>query len=317
MRVAVIGARCRHQGIGAHLARFCAQWRHEVCGLLGTTKETVAEASDALAEATGQRAPGFTRLRKLLRETRPEALVIASPHESHGAYLEAALDAGLHVLCEKPLVWGGEDPAAEAEALAEAFLAAGLHLRVNAQWPTTLPAYRALFHPQTGRIPTTFSMHLAPRSRGIAMLPDALPHALSLLAAVLPGREARLEHIAVDGAEPDSEDVRVSFDYCRGTAAIQSRVHLTHGPEQPRPASYGFDGRIAHRDVALEGYHMSFVDGEKRIPLSDPTRVLVGSFFEAIAKGPPTAVDPAAVPGMRHLAEVVAAASPDRNPSPS
>ncbi len=46
-------------------------------------------------------------LDKLFDET--DAVYIASPHETHYAYARAALEAGRHVLCEKPLCLRGEE----------------------------------------------------------------------------------------------------------------------------------------------------------------------------------------------------------------
>ena len=44
----------------------------------------------------------------------PDALAILSPSDTHESHLHAALGAGLDVLCDKPLVWGGSRLAARA-----------------------------------------------------------------------------------------------------------------------------------------------------------------------------------------------------------
>ena len=38
-----------------------------------------------------------------------DAVYVAAPHDSHAAYTRAALEAGCHVLCEKPLSFSGEE----------------------------------------------------------------------------------------------------------------------------------------------------------------------------------------------------------------
>ena len=61
-----------------------------------------------------QRHPGIPLVRtpeKLFDQT--DAVYVASPHDSHAAYVGAALRAGKHVLCEKPMSFSG----AEARAL--------------------------------------------------------------------------------------------------------------------------------------------------------------------------------------------------------
>src|SRR4030042_3037386 len=49
------------------------------------------------------RLPVFTDLNVALRESQPELLLIASPHVLHEDQVNVALEAGKHVLCEKPL----------------------------------------------------------------------------------------------------------------------------------------------------------------------------------------------------------------------
>jgi predicted dehydrogenase len=59
-------------------------------------------------------------------DRRPHLVVVASPHHLHFEHARAALEAGAHVLCEKPMTL---DPA-EAWALADLAQAKGLHLMV-------------------------------------------------------------------------------------------------------------------------------------------------------------------------------------------
>ena len=70
--------------------------------------------SSASAAAFRQRHPDITLSRtpeKLFDQV--DAVYVAAPHSSHARYTRAALEAGRHVLCEKPLSFDGE----EAEAL--------------------------------------------------------------------------------------------------------------------------------------------------------------------------------------------------------
>ncbi len=303
VRVAVVGARCRNQGIGAHLARFFVQAGADVCAVLGTGPDTAVEAAEALTVATGHHAAPHVEWDAMLAACAPEAVVIATPHETHTAYLDHALDAKLHVLCEKPLTWG-EDAVPEAERLADAFFAQGLHLRVNTQWPETLPTYRELF-PETPDVPRHLAMRMSPRSQGLRMIPAAIPHVLSLLAAALPAAQPRIEGIQCSASE---DRVALQFVYAADPGAIEAEVELIRCPEQPRPAWYGFDGRIAHRHVEMDSYSMYLEGNGRRIPLPDPTPLLVGSFLDQVAAGPPARIDPAAVPGMRLLAQIHEAA---------
>ena len=46
----------------------------------------------------------FASFEELLAKGRPEAIVVATPPHSHADLCVAALEAGLHVICEKPFV---------------------------------------------------------------------------------------------------------------------------------------------------------------------------------------------------------------------
>lgn len=74
------------------------------------------------AEATARwQAPGFATVEALLRETRPEVVVIASPTAMHREHATAAFAHGAHVLCDKPV--------ARSVAEFDAMMAAGMSAR--------------------------------------------------------------------------------------------------------------------------------------------------------------------------------------------
>lgn len=73
------------------------------------------------------------RLGEMFRETKPDAVVIASPDHTHGRYILAALEAGIDVISEKPMV----ATAAEAVRVVEAerASAATVHVTHNFRYP--------------------------------------------------------------------------------------------------------------------------------------------------------------------------------------
>ena len=87
--------------------------------------EMVAATSSESAERY-RRTYGFARAtsdwRELVVDERVEAVVIASPQDTHRAIAEAAFEAGKHVLCEKPL----SSSLAESRAMAEIAERSGL-----------------------------------------------------------------------------------------------------------------------------------------------------------------------------------------------
>jgi predicted dehydrogenase len=212
-----------------------------------------------------------------------DALAILSPAETHTAYLHAALAAGLHVLCEKPLVWGRPDLAADAARLVDAFDRAGLLLWENCQWPYTLPAYERLFPGALERPPERFFMLMQPASGGVQAFGDSLPHILSLLQALVPGDAPTLVDARFAISDPARGDQDMGFRYCTDRWSARVDVRLEPTDASPRAAVYALDGRRARRRVAGESYRLSFAsDDGREVPLDDPLRILIADFVGAL-----------------------------------
>ena len=304
IRVAVIGAGRTRNGTGPFLAAFCAQAGAEVAAVHTNRAESAAAVLDRLRTHQTREAVAYTDPARMLESEALDALVIASPATTHAPWLEAALERGLPVLCEKPLVWGLPDPGGAARRLAEGFREAGLWLAVQAQWPQTLPTFRHL-HPDAPACPARFEMGLAPPATGLDMLVESLSHPLSLLAHLAPDPEATLVGVRVRRVAQNWE---VRFGYRARGARIEARIDVLHAPEQPRPAWYALDGYRVDRIVEMEPYRMWFDAGGHMVPLPDPTRMLVRSFLDDVASDRPPALDPAAVPGVSHLSRILAVA---------
>lgn len=301
VRLAVVGARRRRQGLGAWLARFAQEGGADLRAIAGTSEATVAEAAGPLAGTVR----GYVDVEHLLDDEDLDAAIVASPWATHEEILVGCLERGLHVLCEKPLVWGVGDPAGRGTALAEAFVARGLHLVVLAQWPFSLSAYERLHPGVLDRPPERFSMELAPAVRGPEMWPEALPHALRMLAAVRPDPAAVLRDIDV---RPVGTGWHFAFTHVvADRPPLRADVSLVHGPRPPRPFAYAFDGHEARRHIEMPSYRQHFVDGDRAVEVPDPARAAVVDFLRRVTDGEAPGLDPAAVPGMAHLAELVRA----------
>ena len=90
---------------------------------------------DAVAQAQGDggRPPVIHATFAEALASRPEMMVIATPHGAHATQAVAALNAGIHVLCEKPLsdtLAGGRSIAAAAAA-SRAVFTVGFHLHFH------------------------------------------------------------------------------------------------------------------------------------------------------------------------------------------
>jgi predicted dehydrogenase len=308
-RVGVVGARRVRQGTGPYLAKYHHAAGTKVVAVSATSAATAEEAARDLRESAGIAATPYAAATEMIARERLDALVVASPAESHVVYLEAALSARLHVLCEKPFVWHDGDFDRTAERLAAAFSGASLCLAVATQWRHALGTWMRLFPDVSPRAATSFEMRLSPRSVGDAMLPDAMPHPLALLAHLHPAPGEPLENLVVEARSEEDAEVRFVHPGPRG--GVRSVVRLVHVASPPRPFAFGFDGRRAHREIREPGYRTFLRDreapGAREIELPDPMEALVRAFVAAVRKGPPFPADPAIVDGSRRLRQVVRA----------
>lgn len=87
------------------------------------------------------RVPGFTNLKELLNEARPDFVIAAVPHHSGREVIERCAEAGVHVMKEKPFA---TEPR-EAVELFSLCAATGIELMVSVQ-RRFHPVYRAAHH---------------------------------------------------------------------------------------------------------------------------------------------------------------------------
>src|SRR5205085_10420001 len=80
--------------------------------------------------------PAFKGYNQLLDETRPDFVVVATPHPQHEEVTTAAAQRKIHVLCEKPIA----HTVAAADRMIEACKRAGVLLGLDFNQRTT-PAY--------------------------------------------------------------------------------------------------------------------------------------------------------------------------------
>ena len=85
-----------------------------VQGILGSTPEKSAQAAAQLGLATG-----YASYDDMLRDSAVQVIHITTPNQTHFAMASAALNAGKHVICEKPLAMNA-DETGKLVALAQA-----------------------------------------------------------------------------------------------------------------------------------------------------------------------------------------------------
>jgi predicted dehydrogenase len=305
LRVGLLGARRVREGLGPFFARDLAAAGAEVACFLVTTAESARRAAAELARTAGVHARGYLQLDEMLARERLDALAICTPHETHGAFLEAALAAGLHALCEKPLLWGGDGLAVRAQRLVRGFAERGLLLRENCQWPFVLGAFERLHPGSLTAPPRRFRMSLEPPVAGASMLADSLPHPLSLLQALVPEGEPSLAGVHFAGGAGGA--VRLDFGYRAGRHEVAVEIALTPSRPRPRQVRIEIDGRGARRVVSSD-YRLALADDGREVPLDDPLTQHVAAFVADAAHRAPEPSEGARIAARMRLLEELAAA---------
>lgn len=303
LRIGIIGARRRREGTGPFIARQLAALGADVAAIVATRPDTLRQAQTQLA-ACGIAPRGYLSAAEMLQHERLDAVAICAPPAYRREHLRAALRAGVHVLCEKPLVWEPHgDDRADAAALIDALAAAGRVLMVVEQWPYTLPDFCRLHRLQWPLPPPhDIVMWLAPGDCGAAMVPQALPHPLSLLLALCGGGGRIVQPTAevhLRDASGRATCCTLRFGYGRASGdSVQVTVLLQQSAVQPRAAGYGIDGRYIARRLLWPQYGFAWQRVE-RAPL--PSR----RWDDACGEGGGPASDAPCVPGEDPLARLL------------
>jgi len=120
LRLAIAGCGRVFERCHAPALSRSADW--EVCAVCDPSEERRRRAARAFP-----RSAVFESLERLLETSRADALIVATPHALHAPIARIGLDAGLHVLVEKPMA----TTAAEARALVDAAARSGKCLTVG------------------------------------------------------------------------------------------------------------------------------------------------------------------------------------------
>jgi len=117
-RMAVIGCGCHAQW--AVMPAIRASGCFELAAVADPNPQTPERVGDAAVR-------WYAEARRMLEEERPDAVFVATPVEAHAAMTRLALEAGCHVVCEKPMA----ADRAECEAMLAAARAADRLLAID------------------------------------------------------------------------------------------------------------------------------------------------------------------------------------------
>ena len=278
MKIAVIGAGRTVNGIGPYIARYFQKHGLPVVAVLGRSDVSATEAAANL-EPHGIRAKAYTSFQTMIKEAKPGAVAIASPTATHAAYIEQCLAAGVHIFCDKPFAAPDTpDLTAFLVGILRRAHSKGLTIAMNSQWPFVMPRYAALCGKVASDKARAFAMRLSPTVLGLAMIPDSLPHALSLLYDALGNGEIEALSFKREG-----DAHVVGFTYFTDRTRCNAVITLVQELSQPRTLSFGFDGRIATRHIDQASYAMSLSWQGKTLAIPDPLELSVKDFIASLA----------------------------------
>jgi hypothetical protein len=283
MNIGIIGARRTSNGIGEYIGKYFHAAGAQVAAVLGTTEQSSRAASDNLMKY-GIKAHPYTDFSRMINEEDLDAVVIASPTPTHEYYIEQCIEAGSHIFCEKPIV--SPDTANLSRLLRRIYTRARrrrITIAINSQWGFCLPVYEELCGTVDKGGEQTFAMRLSPLCSGKAMIPDSVPHALTMLYIAL--GEGALEDVRIEAAK---NAMQISFAYKWAHGLCMARISLVTEKTQPRTFSFGFDSRMVQRAIDMDTYTISFIHEGNRVIIPDPLELSVRDFIEAVEeKRPP------------------------------
>ncbi len=277
LRFGIVGAGRSRQGLGPYYVAHAEAAGGEVVAIAGRTSDRTMATATSLEGSLGHPVQACDGVAALL-DVNLDALIVASPVETHLPALRAALSAGVPVLCEKPLVTLEEH--LWVPELMQGFRDRGLLVMESCQWPLLLPALGRLYPDRNFQRPHKVAMRLSPSPTGGAMMRDSLSHFLSVLQALA----------AIDG------DIRIAAQEFRGRGgrdgldlslrleADEIRLHgellLRQCQKQPRPAWIEVDGARMERQIQLPDYQISLIAGARNVSVDDPLAALVYGFAQ-------------------------------------
>ena len=142
----------------------------------------------------------YTDCREMLLKEHPDAVSVCTPHNLHYEHTMLALSYGVHVLCEKPMVWertlSHDELMRQAHEMVNTAKDKKLLLAVNTQYAAVSERLRELYERVRGswEEPSTFEMHMEAKvigrdESGADLWMDLSAHPISVLLRLFPSHE--------------------------------------------------------------------------------------------------------------------------------
>ncbi|HYB94667.1 MAG TPA: Gfo/Idh/MocA family oxidoreductase [Vicinamibacterales bacterium] len=285
MRVAVIGV----GHLGRHHARILASLPDvTLAAVVDTNRARAAE----IAAEFGATAYGDARD----IDGRVEAVVIATPTESHASIAERLLDAGVHMLIEKPITQTVEeaDRVIAAALRSGAVLAVGHSERFN---PAVMAARAYIKDPRFIEVHRLGTM--PGRSLDIDVVLDLMIHDLDLILSAVPSEIDSVEAVGVPVLTPKVDIANARLRFKNGCIANLTASRISR--EQVRKVRFFQRESYVSIDTAskeVEMYHLipqpgalpTIGGGKQAVPGDEPLKRELEDFIAAIREGRAPAV---------------------------
>ena len=244
-----------------------------------------------------------------------DAVIIATPAASHAALGLQAIEAGKHVLIEKPMATN----TGAAARLIEAASAAGVMLMPGHTFEHNAAVHKLAELVRTGQLGRLFYLDCERLNLGlyqvdVNVILDLAPHDISISNFVLGSRPTTVTAWASRHVDPDQEDVAyLRLDYA--DLGVRTHIHVSWlSPEKVRRVTAaGSKKMVVFNDLAggdrirvydksamppgepdgpLSGvaYHLGDIVSPF-VPFAEPLAVQDQHFVDCIASGSPPAVD--------------------------
>jgi predicted dehydrogenase len=247
-----------------------------------------------------------TRFERVLDDPEVQAVILATPVETHYRLAAQALDAGKHVFVEKPLAQSSEkaDDLAELASARDRILMCG-HTFIYS--PPVRAVKQLLESGTLGDIYFISSsrVNLGLHQRDVSVIWDLGPHDFSILLywlSELPtsvravGRDSIVRGIAdvafvtmtfASGIIVNVELSWLAPSKLRRTVLVGSEKMVTYDDGASEPVRV-FDSGVVYRDPETFGeYHLSYRSGDilsPRVETYEPLGLELGEFIESIQK---------------------------------
>ena len=320
LRIGVIG--CGKITVTRHAPEYAANELCEVAGFF----DYLPERAEAMAKEYGGRV--YPSVEALLADGSIDAVSICTANATHAALTVAALHAGKHVLCEKPLA----TTLTECEEMLSAARAAGRRLFVahNQRLSAVHQKAKALLDGGAIGKPISFKTcfgHSGPDNWSIdagtgnwffdksrsafGAVADLGIHKIDLMRYLLGSDIACVQAIlaTLDKSYPDGTPVNVDDNatvLCRMKNGVLGSVTVSwtyYADEENDTTIYGTDGKmhLSPKDECITVYRKNGESERIAAPQGGSTGV-IDTFLQAVASGEPSVLDAEAIyPSMQAM----------------